>query len=282
MMKRIIAMAAILMAILPSWGQETALSAFFNYATFYQPESQRPYVETYLSVDAWSLQFKETKEGKYQATVEVVLIVRQGDSVVYGKKYNLMSPAIADRDATNFNFIDLQRFSLDNGLYDMELRLRDIASDDSGATVRQKVNVVYDRKKPSLSSLQLMAKATKTSSENMFSRNGYDMEPYVSDFVPEHINQLNVYYEIYNIEREVHSKEYLSYLYVENSETGQRAGNIQRVIRHTEAKPIVPQYASIDISELPSGNYNLVVEVHNRNNDLLLYRKLPFLSLIHI
>ena len=35
-------------------------------------------------------------------------------------------------------------------------------------------------------------------------------------------------------------------------------------------------YNPVDISELPSGRYNLVVEIHNANNDNLLYKRLPF------
>ncbi|MBR5028869.1 MAG: GWxTD domain-containing protein, partial [Bacteroidales bacterium] len=39
---------------------------------------------------------------------------------------------------------------------------------------------------------------------------------------------------------------------------------------------LVPELGTMDLSKVPSGNYNLVVEVVNTNNDLLLFRKFPF------
>ena len=83
------------------------LSAIFSYATFYHPETGS-YVETYLSFDAWNLYFVP-KGSSYQAVVEVLITVSQGDSIEWVKKYDLASPTISSPQADHFNFLDVQR-----------------------------------------------------------------------------------------------------------------------------------------------------------------------------
>ena len=272
--KRILFILTTLLVSITTTAQDKQLSAFFNNATFFLPEQRQPYVETYLSVDAWSLNFIPVKDG-YRATVEVILQAKQGDSIRFIKKYDLNSPLVNNPDQTNFSFIDLQRFSLDNGMYDLVLSLKDKNASGETAVVTQKLSVRFDKKKPSMSTIQLMTSAKKTTTQNIFSRGGYDMEPYVSDFVPEQINQLNFYYEIYNIDNEIGGKPFATYCYIEDKTTGQRVSNIQSVSRH-ESTDLLQRYVSLDISALPSGNYNLVVEAHDKNNDLLMYNKTAF------
>lgn len=251
------------------------MQALFSYSTFYSPTTQTPYVETYLSFDAWTMQFVKQDDGTYKATAEVLIVAKQGDSVCFAKKYDLNSPTVGTLDELDFSFIDLQRFSLKNGIYDLELTLRDKGSAEAAVSVTEKLALNYDTRRPMLSSLQLMASATPTHQENIFSRGGYDMEPYVSDFVPEQVEQLNFYYEVYNINQELGKKPFLAVAYVEQQETGTRF-EAERCMKRKLSATVVPVYGSLNIADLPSGNYNLVVELRNSDNELLLYKKLPF------
>ncbi len=251
------------------------VSALFGMNNYYLPQERKAYVETYLSFDANSMHFASNGKGQYMATADIVLLARQGDSVVYIKKYALNSPAITDSSQHNFNFLDLQRFYLANGSYTLELSVKDRNSKADAATLAQKINIDYNRKLPTMSKPQLMASVKKTEKENILSRSGYDMEPYVGDFIPEEISQLNIYYEVYNLQREIGSKPFLSYAYIEEQATGRRAEDIQHVARHN-TNELVPVFTVLDIRNLPSGNYNLVVEIHDKNNETLLYSKLPF------
>ena len=251
------------------------MQAVFAYSTFYAQTADMPYVETYLSFDAWTMQFNQMDNGTYRATAEVLTVLKQGDSVCYVKKYDLNSPAVASLEELDFSFIDVQRFSVRNGIYDLEITLRDKGSDKPAATVTEKLVVNYDKKHPSMSSLQLMSSVKPTQEENILSRGGYDMEPYVSDFFPEQVGQMHFYVEVYNIDKEVQSNPFLVVAYIEQLETGSRYENLQAVSRKSSA-PTVPVYGSLDISQLASGNYNLVVELRNKDNQLMLYKKVPF------
>lgn len=265
-----------LLGIIVAKGEARAqMQAVFGYSTFYSASAQQPYVETYLSFDAWTMKFAQQENGAYRATAEVVIVARQGDSVCYVKKYDLHSPTVGSLDELDFNFIDVQRFSLKNGIYDLEVSLKDKGSEAAGATVSEKLVLNYDNSHPALSSLQLMASVTPTEHENILSRGGYDMEPYVSDFVPEQVEQLNFYYEVYNINQEVGKKPFLAMAYIEQQESGTRFDG-QRCVSRKYSAATVPVYGSMDIKQLPSGNYNLVVELRNSDNQLMLYKKLPF------
>ena len=182
------------------------MQAVFGYSTFYIPKTGMPYVETYLSFDAWTMEFQQQEDGKYRATAEVLTLLKQGDSVCYFKKYDLNSPSVSSLDELNFSFLDVQRFSVRNGIYDLEITLKDKGSDRPSATVVEKLVVNYDGKHPTMSNVQLMSSVKPTEKENVLSRGGYDMEPYVSDFFPEQVEQMHFYVEVYNIDKEVGSK----------------------------------------------------------------------------
>lgn len=252
------------------------MQALFGYNTFYLAKTQSPYIETNISFDAWTLQFEQLETGAYRATVEITLVMRQGDSVCFLKKYDLHSPTVGSLDELDFNFIDVQRFSVRNGIYNLEVSLRDKLSDAPASVVNDRVVINYDPARPSLSSLQFISSATPTERENILSRNGYDFEPYVSDYFPEQMEKLNFYYEIYNINAEVGRKAFLTVAYIEEQATGAQFEG-QRIATRKYGAASIPVYGSLDISELPSGNYNLVVELRNSGNQLMLYKKLPFM-----
>ena len=274
-MKKFFLVIALFGALVPAFGQHS-LSALFSYSTFYLPTENQPYVETYLLFDASSLGFVQTDGGRWRATVEVTMVYSSGGEIVYAKKYDLNSPTTASPDDNRFSFLDLHRVGLKNGIYNLEITLRDKSKDDdAGTSLLQRVNIAYTKKQPSMSSVQLMATVSPTTSENILSRGGYDMEPYIEDEVPASIDVLNVYYEVYNIKKEVFSKPFKSHVFVEERSTGRRMDNVGSITEH-EAANLVRIYNPLDISRLPSGDYNLVVEIHNRNNDNLLYYRLPF------
>jgi len=271
-MKKLLLTIALIAALLPLKAQ---LQAVFGYSTFYDVAGDRPYMETYLQFDAWTLQFQQLSPGVYGATVEVTIVARQGDSICFLKKYDLQSPTVTTLDDMDFSFIDVQRFQLGNGIYNLDLTIRDKASEAAPAIVNEKVAVLYDHRHAALSSVQLMSEATPTVTENILSRNGYDMEPYVSDFFPEQLSKIHYYYEVYNIDRELAGKPFMVVAYVEERQTAVRYETQQTVARRNSA-PTVPVYGSLDITGLPSGSYNLVVEVRNRDGATMLVGRVPF------
>lgn len=254
---------------------EKQLSARFGYSAFYLPESNQPYVETYLSFDAWSLHLMQEEGGQYRATVEVTIVVSRNDTVAYVKKYDLHSPYSSSAEADGFTFFDLQRFALADGIYDMQLTLRDKWSDQSAYVFNDKLVVYFPNGAPSMSNIQLMASATPTEEQNMLSRNGYDMIPYIDDFVPASVKELHPYVEVYNMDKELGEGPYVMYFSIEQKETGRRIAAYDTFVSRT-TKRYDPVYATIDIAQLPSGNYNLVADVRNLKGETLRRKSMSF------
>lgn len=271
-MKKILSLFAVLLLC---GSMNAQMQALFGYSTFFLPEQQQPYVETYLQFDAWTMHFDSIGPNAYRATAEVTIVLSQQDSVCYAKKYDLSSPTLPSLDQMDFSFLDVQRFSVKNGIYDLTLTLRDKGAEYPEASVSEKLVVNYEANQPMLSSLQMMSKVAPTQQENILSRGGYDMEPFVNDFLPEQVEQMHYYYEVYNIDKEVGDNAFLAMAYVEDLLTGVRVEGTQTMVRKNAART-VPVLGTMDVKELPSGNYNLVVELRNRDNQMLLYKRLPF------
>ncbi len=275
-MKRITIFLLTLLLASASFAEEKRLSALFGYSAFYLPEGNQPYVETYLSFNAWSLNLVKDESGQYRATVEVTILVKKDDTVAYVKKYDLHSPYTSSLESDNFTFFDLQRFALGNGIYDLQLTLRDKASDQSPYVFNDKLLVYFQTNTPSMSNIQLMASATPTETTNMLSRNGYDMVPYINDFIPSSVTELHPYIEVYNLDKELGSQPYSVYFSIEQKETSLRIAAYDTYISKATAKKNNPIYGTIDISMLPSGNYNLLAEVRNLKGDALLRKSMSF------
>lgn len=287
-MKRITFLTLCILTLSTAVAQEKQLSATFNSSVFYLPDSNKSYIETYLSVDAWNCRFVPFRDG-YHATVDALLAVYSGTEIIYAKHYTINSPIITDSNTTDFNFLDVQRFLLPSGIYNLKLTLRDTNNGNAAETATQTVHINFSPETPSMSSVQFMLSAKETTAPNILSRGGYDMEPYCNDFFPESMQQLNFYYEIYNIQKEIQSatgglsglieskrdKGVITYAFIEDATTGQRMGDAC-VIRRSEVSPVIAHYSTLDIGFLPTGNYNLRIEVRNHKNELLLYTLKPF------
>ena len=276
-MKKLITILLTALLASSALAAEKHLSALFGYSVFYIPANNQPYVETYLDFRAWTLEFAKIDNDLYRATVEVAIVVRSGDSIVYLKKRDLMSPTTSSDTATNFTFMDLHRFSLPNGIYDLQLILHDKASGDQPFVHNDKLVVFFEKNKPAMSNIQLMSSATPTVEENMLSRNGYDMVPYFDDYVPAKVTHLHPYFEIYNLDKELAGQALTVNLHIEQLETHRRLPAFSHSVSRAKAGANTPIYTTLDIAKLPSGNYILVAEVCDPQGQVLLKRELTFM-----
>ncbi|NVN95160.1 MAG: GWxTD domain-containing protein [Bacteroidetes bacterium] len=255
--------------------QAKKLQADLSYASFYSPE-HGPYIETYLSVYGKSVYFVKNKNGKYQATIEITMLFKQNDSIKDFKKYNLYSPEAQDSLNVNFNFIDQQRFTLANGNYTYELIIADKNSSIQPYRINQDILIEYSQNQVNMSGIELIESFKKTEIPNIVSKSGYDLIPYVSDFYPENTKKITFYSEIYNIEKNYGKAEaFLVTYYIESYETMKLMSNLVQKKRE-QSKPVNVFFGEFDISKLPSGNYNLAIEVRDKFNKVLALSKLFF------
>lgn len=266
---------SILALMLSNKGMAQQIKANFSFSTFSSPTNE-PYLETYLYFNGNSIKYVLNSSNKYQATIEVTYIFKQGDKIVDFKKYNIQSPEAIDSNSIKVNFYDQQRIALANGKYDFEISIKDLNKPDNSFTTTQEIEIDYKNDAIQLSDITLIESFKKTETKNILTKSGYDLMPYASDFFSEDFEKMLFYVEVYNTEKLLEKEEpFLINYFVESFESKQIVGSYRGFKRETP-KSVNALLTSFDIQKLPSGNYNLVVEIRNKENKTLALKKTFF------
>ena len=256
--------------------QQSNIRAYMNYEKFYAPE-QGNYIEANLAVKGSSLTFKKNDNNKFQSKLQVTMIFSRADTVVTFEKYNLFSPELEDTAQIDFNFLDQKRFGLDTGTYNFELRLNDeyanLKNDTAPLTYTTSIHLPFNKDQIEISSLQFIDSYKKTDQQNTFTKNGIEILPYMSNFFPNDVNTLSLYFEIYNTINKIGQDEgFLINYYLESYESSNILDNYAG-FKRMKTKPVNVFLHKFDITNLPSGNYNMVVEIKNKKNKQLALKK---------
>lgn len=277
MKKIILSLATLSFLIFPALNAQDNLQALFYHAGFYSPD-EGPYVETYLKVFGESAEFLENQDGNFQASLEVTILFKQADEIVDWRKYNLLSEELADTSDRKANFIDQQRISLPSGVYQLELSLKDNNKDVPPLEHAQMLSLEYDDQEFRFSNFQFIEEYSVTEEDNILTKSGFDLVPFVGDFFDETEEKLIFYTELYNLDKKIGDQEdFLFRYYLESFETTTSFSDYNKFQRQ-KAGPVNVLLASIPIKDLQSGNYNLVVEARDRNNEELLVNKTFFMK----
>jgi GWxTD domain-containing protein len=243
------------------------LRAYLSYSIFNTPDDE-PYVETYLTVNGKSVEYKQLEDGSFQGTIDVQIIFSLGDSIVNFAKYDLSGPVVADTSFVDLNMLDVQRYGLPEGEYNIEIKLRDKNSDRKEMVSKDQFVIDFPDDELVFSDIELLSSYEKSDEASPLAKNGYLLTPGVFNYYPQSINSVQFYIELYNTTPVLGDDAFLITYFIRPFESDKILD--QYVIRK-RVKPtsVLPILSTFDISELPSGNYLLVVEARNRVNELL-------------
>jgi GWxTD domain-containing protein len=157
---------------------------------------------------------------------------------------------------------------LPNGNYQMEISVKDMNSGDALPVEAMTVEVNYPDNTPAISDILLFDSYSKAVKPNDCTKSGFDFLPRVYPFYGANENKLNFYAEIYNSDKLYDEGKFLVNYYIETVESSNRMQNYF-FNKRFDVKKVDVLLNTIDISELPSGNYYLVVEMHDRSNELI-------------
>lgn len=250
------------------------LWAYLTFTTFNSPEG--PYVETYMSVAGNSVKWVRLENGKYLATVNVLMMFKQDKDIKAFKKYELKSKEISDTSDLAFQFIDQQRFQLPAGAYTFEIQLSDKNKISPALPYTQNITVDFPADKPSVSSVELVKSYTKNDNASALSKSGYDLIPNIYNFYDGIDARLIFYCELYGMDKAIaKDQKYLLTYYIESFENNIKFNDFAKAYKETP-KPVNVLLADINIRDLATGNYNLVIEARNPNNELMISKKAFF------
>ena len=261
-----------LLSLVLCWASFTlasALDASVSYAKF--KSYNQGYVEVYLHIVGSTVNFVTVDSSEYQAGVEILILFKQLGQIVKFDKYRLNSP----RSPFPMDFIDQRRFGLENGTYTIEVTVKDLHLEDNTKVFDQVFTLDFEREKIQQSDIQLLSSFRPDSTSNQYTKNGYYLESLPFNFYNKNHSQLIFYSEIYNTDQ-VLDEEFVIRYAVERIEIN---GDTKTVILgHKKRKPAPINVLLLqkNIAELESGNYNLVVEVRDRSNQLLSSKSLFF------
>jgi len=251
------------------------LKAFLYTANFNSPDN-KSYIETYLSFDVNSVHLIEDENKKYYGELDVYIEILEDGNLIYNDHYSLKSPYFKDSIFNNLLFIDQHRISIPNGQYSLSIKVKDIHYSSEVLEHKEQITMEFEENKLAFSDITLIEKYTKTINKNKLSKSGYDLTPYVSNFFPPTENTLSFYFEIYNTNKHFSSeKRYLLNTYIETFETNVPLFDFTKSKR-MEAKDIQTNLFTFPIEKLPTGNYNLVCEIKDVENNSILQKKLFF------
>ncbi|MCC6252851.1 MAG: GWxTD domain-containing protein [Bacteroidia bacterium] len=248
------------------------IKAYLMLAEFTDP-SLGNYIESYLSISAKSVIYKPNQNGKYQSSIGVNILFSKNDSIYAYGKYNLLSPEYDDVNDIKLDFTDVQRFFLKPGEYTFELNIIDNNNPGQPFTYSQIVSSQLNISKPCMSTIELVDSYTKSDATNNRTKNRFEIIPYISSYYPEALNEITFYTEIYGLTRDIAQDEsVIVNAYLEGFESGTHMTDFFR-FQKVKSANIIPFLSSLNIKSLPSGNYNLVIEVRDKENKLIVEQK---------
>ena len=257
----------ILLGVLITGLKAENLKAYLSYSAFNTPENI-PYLETYLTVKGSSVSHILSDDGYYQGVLEIQIIFKKNDSIVNFAKYELAGPQIKDTLMGMANFLDVQRFSLGNGDFDIELKIKDKNSETEALNSFHEYTIDFPDEGSKFSDIELLKSYEKSNDNDNLSRNGFRLVPYVFNFYPEQESSISFYAELYNKNIDETNNAFLLSYYIRPFEIDTRMDKYSYSKRKT-ATDVNPILGSFDIKDLPSGNYLLVFEARNRNNEII-------------
>jgi GWxTD domain-containing protein len=249
------------------------IQAYLSYASFYSP-ADGSYIETYLSVIGNTVQFVKNDNGKFQATVQITMAFKKHDTIKDFKKIDLSSPEVDDTSKIDFTFLDQQRFLLPDGDYDVAIQIVDKNKKNAiPYKTTESIAISFPSKKVNVSGIELVESYKNSSSPNILTKSGYDLVPFTLNFYPSKLNNLTFYAEIYNTDSVLKADDkFLVTYYIESYETKKTISNYFKYKKETPKKVIIV-FNEFDITDLPTGNYNLVIEVKNKDNQSVAINK---------
>ncbi len=249
----------------------SALEVGISHASFNSVNNTK-YVEIYFQVIAQTVNLKTFEDSTYQASVDFTLLIKnQQGEIVSFDKFNLNSK----RSKIVEDFISVRRISIGNGNYTLEIEAKDVNAPTNIYKYKNDLNVDLKNDEMCFSNIQLLAKIEKNNNtSNPFVKNGYYLEPVLSYFVPEKVENLGIYMEAYNTNLSEEDKNIR--LSIIKGFYGDKGNVIFRKKLNVKNRNISPVLTRIGIKSLNSGNYHLLAELVNKKGDVLFSRYVNF------
>lgn len=237
----------------------------------------QPYIENYLKIYANSVSFRKDPFDGVQYNIRITQILRQDTNILDYKKYTLKNLDSSSNIIMD-DLIDQQRFYVNNNqTYTIEIILEDLLTSAMiPLTLEEDLVINFTKDKIECSDIELIESYAKATSNNILTKSGYNILPMVEDFLGNEFEKIAYYTEVYNTLAVLDSNgKYVINQFIENYDNNKVVGDYNKIKRYN-ATGIQPILKIWDIEKLPTGNYNIVVQVKDKNNTVITEKKQRF------
>ncbi len=242
------------------------LQVNFDYKTFLDP-TKGSYLETHLNFIGGTMTYITNENGNLEAKIEALILIKQNEEIIDFEKVILSSPE--SLDSSYVDFLDLRRFLLPSGNYELELEILDLNLPDEEKTpvIYSSVINIPNYDLLGFSGVIFMSGFGASKEANDLSRSGYDVLPRVSNYFEGNSTQLAFYAEVYHTDKYFKEKKFLISSYVEDASSNMPIEK-SRSIKKYDPASVIPLIQKKDISLLKEGIYNLVIEIRDQKNKI--------------
>lgn len=263
----------VMMALVGFSLSASAIRVTFDYRVFHAPD-KGPYVEFYTSFDGRTLSEIPADSGLFRSRVELMIVLTKDGQIVDYSKELAESDMFSKGGAADF--MTVSRFVLKQGIYDLELEISDLGTPGIEPTkYTQKIEINNPANGAFVSDVEFVSAYRPAQEQTHFTKSGFDIMPYNSDYFPATLNSLMFYAEIYNTDAAFGvGQPFVSDVYI--ADAHDRVLDQCRRMKKEKAASVIPILHTLDISGLSSGEYKVKIEVRDRDNNLVYLRERPF------
>ena len=250
--------------------------------TSYATEELSPYIEFIFKIDGKSVKYVKNSEGRYEAEVEIMVNITelQGDNSVGKVHYLLTSPTYSDTALENKTlFGDIVNVKVPNGSFILNFTLKDAHNEEVPPIIYiDNIDIHYPEDKVSASSLLLTSSIAPAQEGDFLEKYGYNFIPLDFSYLSENQNFLFSHFELYNTEKVLGKDASFKVHYSIQSLTNTWMSFTdydKDFVYKTAPILFIPQ--QFNFTALPSGNYNLVVEISDAEGNSLI-KNIAFLQ----
>ncbi len=230
------------------------------------------YIEFNIYIVGRSVEWVQVDSTDSQASIEIGVFLKQKGQIVQFDKFAMKSP----KAFNPIDFEDIRRYAIVNGVYDIEVTLKDMNKEGNPVTYKSSIIVDYSEDMLRQSDIQLLGFIKPDSTEGGARvKHGYFMEALPFNFYDRMHPNLIFFNEVYNADKAIGDDFLVSYsvqkLFAQPTDR-------PLLIAHKRKKPepFIVNLLQLDISGLESGNYRFVVSIRNRANELLSEKEVMF------
>ncbi len=242
------------------------VKASLSYNEFYSPKDGQ-FLEAYINIFGESLSWVKA-DNKYKSEVELTVMFKQGSNIIAFSKDIIKSYAKDSLEMKNA-FMHTNRYVLKNGNYNIDIKIDDLNDTIDGIFSSSEFTIINPIDSVYSSSLEVFSNISKAKEASSRTKNGYDITPNVYRFLGEQDTVLQFYSEIYNTKKVLGDGEgfLVTYYLIDNSLL--KEVHNYKINKRKKASNVVVMFGALNIKELASGSYTLVMEVRDRNFKLL-------------